>query len=65
MYIYKVYILAIYIYIYIYISKTKTSKKFISPRVIFWFLPSLRRLNKIMKILESINLKTNQNRLKE
>ena len=63
MYIYKVYILAIYIYIYI--SKTKTSKKFISPRVIFWFLPSLRRLNKIMKILESINLKTNQNRLKE
>ena len=40
----------------LYIYKTKT---FIYPRVIFWFLPNLETLAKIMKSVKSINLKTN------
>ena len=40
----------------IYIHKNKT---FASKPVIFWFLPNLRRLNKITKSGKSINLKTN------
>ena len=34
-------------------------------RVIFRFLPNLRRLNKIIKKVKSINLKTNEKRTKE
>ena len=33
-------------------------------RVIFRFLPNLRRLNKIMKTVKSANPKTNLNRIK-
>ena len=40
--------------IYIYIYQTIISK-----RVIFRFLPNLRRLNKVTKSVKSINLKTN------
>ena len=49
-YIY-IYIIYIYLYIYIHIE----NKTFISLQVIFWFLPNLRRLNKITKIGKSIN----------
>ena len=35
------------------------SKKFVIQRVIFRFLPNLRRLNKITKIVKSTYLKTN------
>ena len=45
----------IYIYIYIYIK----NKTFIAQQVIFRFLPNLRRLNKITKIVKTTNLKTN------
>ena len=56
---YYIYILIyIYIYIYIYITYIK-NQTFISKRVIFRFLPNLRRLNKITKKVKSANLKTN------
>ena len=48
--------MSIYIYIYIYIYL------FI---YIYIFLPNLRRLNKITKSVKIINLKTNENRVKE
>ena len=35
------------------------NKIFITQRVIFRFLPNLRRLNKITKSIKSTNLKTN------
>ena len=54
MYIYKIYVYILYIYTHIYINKT-----FITQRVIFRFLPNLRRLNKITKSVKSTNLKTN------
>ena len=43
-----------YIYIYIYMHI------FISKRVIFRFLPNLRKLNNITKSVKSINLETNK-----
>ena len=58
-YILYIYIHIVYIYIYIYIYIYVKNRKFISKRVIFRFLPSLRRLNKITKSAKSINLKTN------
>ena len=42
----------VYIYIYMHI--------FISKRVIFRFLPNLRKLNNITKSVKSINLETNK-----
>ena len=47
-----------YIYIYIYISKIR-HLLLTSYRVIFRFLPNLRRLNKITKSVKSTNLKIN------
>ena len=35
------------------------NKTFIAQRVIFRFLPNLRRLNRITKCVKSTNLKTN------
>ena len=58
-----------HLFIYIYklcMSSTKMStymyiknETFISKRVIFRFLPNLRKLNKITKNVKSIHLKTN------
>ena len=55
LYIYVQCSMSIYIYIYIYIK----NKTFIAQQVIFRFLPNLRRLNKITKIVKTTNLKTN------
>ena len=52
-YIYKLCLSIFNVNIYI------KSKKFITQRVIFQFLPNLRRLNKITKSVKSTNLKTN------
>ena len=50
-------------YYILYIQLYKKNKAFISKRVIFQFLPNLRRLSKIKKtvknIIKSINLKSN------
>ena len=64
MHIYIIYIY-IYIYKYVYISFYEMSIYIYQKydiyfmRIIFRFLPNLRRLNKITKSVESINLKTN------
>ena len=62
-YIY-IYVYIIYIYTFInflcHLQKCQCiyvkNKTFISKRVIFRFLPNFQRLNKIMKIIKSINL---------
>ena len=41
------------------------NKTLIAQRVIFQFLPNLRRLNEITKSVKSTNLKTNYSRIKE
>ena len=59
--IYILYIIYIHIYIYIYINIYICTyiKTFFETSNIFWFLPNLRSLNKIMKSVKNINLKTN------
>ena len=54
-----------YIYIYIYVYIHIYLLYIYYSRVIFRFLPNLRRLNKIMKSVKSTNLKTNFNQIKE
>ena len=57
-YIYIIYKYILYTHIYIYIYIYIKNETFCSKRVIYQFLPNLRRLNKIAKGVESTNLKT-------
>ena len=59
MYMYINIYIYMYIYMYICICIYIKNKAFITHRVIFRFLPNLRKVNKITKSVKSTNLKTN------